>query len=75
MNSFSRYFSRFVSFLDTWVFTRRNVRRLQSFLLFMGTLAMQVVKVCLVVVSYMGRFLLVFALLFVSAVGLSQRNR
>lgn len=48
---------------------------MQSFLLFMGTLAMQVLKVCLVVVFYMGRFLLVFALLFVSAVGLSQRNR
>ena len=71
----SRCFSRFLSILDTRVFTRSNGQGLLSLLLFVGTLLVQVVKVCLVMVFYVGKFLLVFAILFVSAVGLSQRNR
>lgn len=74
-SSLSQSFSRLLSMLSTRVFTRKNGQRLQSLLLFVFTLIVQLVKGCLVIVFYIGKFLVVFALLFVTAVGLSQRSR
>ena len=74
-SSLSQSFSRLLSMLSTRVLTRKNGQRLQSLLLFVFTLIMQLVKGCLVIVFYIGKLLVVFALLFVTAVGLSQRSR